>query len=165
MTSKTRERIDMSSIATGSSATISSGFRITGTFVDDQRIGDALSDRHRWIQRGVRVLEDDLHPLSQGPELGLLHVGNVHAVETDRPGGRLEQAKDGPTRSRLAASALADESENLAPAERERDAVDRVHDKAMSSQEIRKPGRLGGKVLYEISDFEDIVRHRKSFPK
>ena len=64
-------------------------------------------------------------------------------------GGRLDQAQDAVGDRRLAAPGLADEPEHLAAAERERDAVDRVHDVRR-----RRNARAGAVVLDEIDDLE-----------
>ena len=42
-----------------------------GELVEAQRVGDERADRQRRVERGVRVLEDDLHPLPQRPQLRL----------------------------------------------------------------------------------------------
>ena len=40
-----------------------------GELVDLQRMPDGLLDRHRRVERRVRILEDDLHAPTQRPEL------------------------------------------------------------------------------------------------
>ena len=70
------------------------------------------------VEAGVRVLEDDLHPAPVRLERGALDVGDVHAVEADRPGRRLDEAQQQPADRRLAAARLADEAEGLAAADR-----------------------------------------------
>ena len=95
--------------------------------VHAQRLADHPPDRVARVQRGVRVLEDHLHPLPQRPQLALAHVRDVGAVEEDRAAGGLVQAQQRPADRRLAAARLADEPERLAALDRQRDAVDRLH--------------------------------------
>src|SRR3954468_6239072 len=51
--------------------------------VDDQPFLDDLADRHAWIERGERVLEDDLHALPQRPHLLAILAIDALAVEED----------------------------------------------------------------------------------
>jgi hypothetical protein len=62
--------------------------------VDDQRLADDRADRHARIERGVRVLEDDLHVARQRAQLVLAGPGDVLALEPDLARGRLDQAQD-----------------------------------------------------------------------
>ena len=56
------------------------------------------------------------------------------------PAGRVEQARDAVADRRLAAAGLADEAEHLAGRDRERDAVDRVHDLPAAADARARPG-------------------------
>ncbi len=51
--------------------------------VDGERFADDLLDRHAGIERGIRILKDDLHLAAQGPERALIHRGEIAAVEDD----------------------------------------------------------------------------------
>ena len=46
--------------------------------VDLQRLGDDIADGHAGVQRGIGVLEDDLHLPAQVLELGRGHLGDVN---------------------------------------------------------------------------------------
>ena len=98
---------------------------VAGDAVDAQRVADRLEDGHRRIERSVRILEDELHPLAQRPEAPLRQVGDLLPVERDRPFGDLHQREHRPRQGRLATSRLADQSEHLAAAQLEAHAVDR----------------------------------------
>src|SRR5215211_6900732 len=76
------------------------------------------------VQRRVRVLEDHLHPASERPELLLVELRDVLAVEDDPPGRRRVQPQDRAADGGLAAAGLADEPERLAAVDGQRDTVD-----------------------------------------
>ena len=64
-----------------------------------QRLADDVAGRHARIERGVRVLEDDLHlRAGSGRSSALLSAGDVRAVEPDRAAGRLDQPQQGARR-------------------------------------------------------------------
>ena len=96
--------------------------------VDDQRLADDRADRHARIERGVGVLEDDLHVARQRPQLGRrLSASDVAALEPDLARSRLDQAQDAAAGRRLAAARLADQAQRLAGSNLEADPVDRMH--------------------------------------
>src|SRR6185437_13772159 len=51
--------------------------------VDAERLADNIAGSHPWIERGERVLEDDLHGAPDRTQLGLAEVGNVALVQPD----------------------------------------------------------------------------------
>ena len=60
------------------------------TASDVQRLGDRLTDPHARVQRGLRVLEDELQPGPNGGQVGLaICTGDVTAEQLDAAGGRL----------------------------------------------------------------------------
>ena len=94
----------------------------------DQRLADDRADRHARVERGVGVLEDDLHVAARARAARRLpSARDVLALEPDLARGRLDQAQDAAPGRRLAAARLADEAERLAGCDLEADAVDRVH--------------------------------------
>src|SRR5262252_1702710 len=95
--------------------------------VNPDRLGDDLADLHAWVQRTVWILEDDLDPASQRQEILAFHLGDVDAVIENFASSRLFEPQDAAAGRRLAAAALADQSQGLAAADREVDAVDRLH--------------------------------------
>ena len=95
-----------------------------GDPVEAQRVADRGADRHRRVQRCVRVLEDDLQPPAKRAHLGLAEPGDLLALELDAAAGRLDQPEQGPAQRRLARARLADEPEDLAVAKVEADPVD-----------------------------------------
>jgi len=49
--------------------------------VHGERLGQDLADRHPRIQRGVRILEDHLHPPAHRPQLGGLQGRQLAPLE------------------------------------------------------------------------------------
>ena len=82
--------------------------------VHAHRLGDDVAGRHARIERGERVLEDDLHLPAVGPQLGLAQMRDVAAVDPDAAAGRLDQPQDRAADRRLAAAGFADQAERLA---------------------------------------------------
>src|SRR5581483_7438731 len=95
--------------------------------VNLQRMADGLRDRHRRVERRVRILEDDLHPPAHEPPVVLAQPGDLAPLELDTPGGRRHETEQGAAQRRLPTAGLADEPEHLALAQIERHVVDRAH--------------------------------------
>src|SRR5438128_3085995 len=91
-----------------------------------QPLAHDLADRQAWVERGVGILEDDLHLSTGGLELAGPHRQDIPAVEPDPPPGRLDQPQQQATGCRLATAALAHEPEHFARRDVERDAVYRL---------------------------------------
>ena len=75
-----------------------------------------LGDRHARVERGQRVLEDRLQPAAHRQQPARPGVRDVVAVEADAPARRLDEAQRQPRQGGLAAAALADQPDGLAPA-------------------------------------------------
>src|SRR4051812_950838 len=82
------------------------------------RLRDLPADRERWIERGHRVLEDHADPVpAELPELLVLQPQELKLAEPDRPRhrrGRRQQSHQRHRERGLAASRLADQTEDLA---------------------------------------------------
>src|SRR4029078_1477225 len=91
-----------------------------------QALADDVADGHPRVQRSKRVLEDDLHPAPERPELAVGHCPDGATAEDHLAGGGLREAEDGPAERRLSAAGLTDEAEDLARLHLEVDAVDRI---------------------------------------
>ncbi len=81
---------------------------------------------HR-VQRGVRVLVDDLHGLAIALKIPP-HGPNVLPLEENLAAGRPEQASDHLARGRLAAATLPHQADNLALVDVQGDVVHRLDD-------------------------------------
>jgi hypothetical protein len=92
--------------------------------VHAHRLADHPADGVARVERGVRVLEDHLHPPPERAQLRLTECGDVLPVEDDPAGCRLVEPQDRSPDRRLAAAGLSDKAERLPALDRERDAVD-----------------------------------------
>src|SRR5439155_1425620 len=126
-----------------------------GTTVDGQRLGDDASHAHARIQRGERILEDDLHPLARRPESRRRQRDEVVALEADAAGRWLDEPQDQSARGRFATAGLADEAEHLTALDREADTVHRVDDAPPAAH----PRAADGEALLEPADVEQRCRH------
>src|SRR6185295_4521389 len=107
-----------------------------------QGLGDDIAGPHARIERRERVLEDDLHALAQGPQLGLAEPGELLALEPDAARRWLDQAQDGAPDRGLAAPRFADQADGFGRADRETDIVDGVHMAHRAPQQAAPHGKV-----------------------
>ncbi len=123
--------------------------------VDLDPLGDRIPDSHPWIERAVRILEDDLQ-LSPGlPQLGSAERQEIAPLEGDGTAGGLQQAEDRATDRGLAAPRLPDEPKRLSRADSERDAIHRTDRRRLLRHEAG-----GLVVLDEVANLEERGAHR-----
>ena len=78
--------------------------------VDVEQFGDDVADQHAWIERGRGILKHDLRRVgAAGAFPRSLEGAQVGAAEHDPTGRRPHQHQAPQTRTRFAASALADD--------------------------------------------------------
>ena len=106
------------------------------------------------VQRGIRVLEDHLHPAPERPQLGLAEVRDVLAVEDDPAAGRLVETQDRPAHGGLPAARLADEAERFAATDLERDAVDRLD---VADMPVEDEPALDRKVDLDVVELDEVA--------
>ena len=96
-----------------------------------QRVFERAEDRESRIERGMRVLEDDLQALAVGVELALAERGEVvaarRAVVDDLAVGGADELQDRLAQRGLAAAAFADKAEDLAAVDVDVHAIDGLH--------------------------------------
>src|SRR5262249_31330479 len=119
--------------------------------VDLHRIADDRADALSRVQRGVRILEDDLHLAPQRPERRAPQPTDVVALEDDLPRSGLEQPDDGAAERRFPAARLADQAERLALLHREADVVDRVDARDLALEDAL----ANREVLLEAPDLDE----------
>jgi hypothetical protein len=95
-----------------------------GDPVDLEGMPDRLLDRHRRIERGVRILKDDLHASTQTPQVAFRHPRDLLTFEANAALRRRNEPEQRAPKCGLAASRLTHESEDLAAADVEGDVVD-----------------------------------------
>ena len=88
------------------------------------------------------------------PHLASRQPGDVAALVDDAAGGRLEQLEEAADERRLPAAGLADDAERLALAQREGDAVDRLHGRDLLLEDDPAGDR---EVLRQVLDDEELV--------
>ena len=124
-----------------------------------QRLADDVAAAHLRVERRVRVLEHHVQLAAQRPHLPPREVRDVHAAQADLAGGRLRQSHHAVRDRRLAAARLADEPEQLAVLQHERDVVDRVHDRSAACDPA-----ADAILLDEVANLEGVRAHgRRSF--
>ncbi len=121
-----------------------------GDAVHLERLADDVARGHARVERGERILEDDLHLAPVRPELGRAQARDVVAAELNGARRRLDQTQDEPSDGRLAAAALADEAEGFCRADGEADPVHRAH---MPDRPLQQ-ALSHGEVLLEAADLE-----------
>ncbi len=135
------------------------------------RLDDLVADAQQRIERGQRVLEDraDLAPADRA------HARRRQIVDA-LPGepdlaagdaaGRLEQADHGRSGQRLAGAGLADDAQNLAGADRQRHAVDRLEpavarvERDFEVAHLEHGRRHGARLIDRIGGGEDLLDRR-----
>src|SRR5262249_29321735 len=119
-----------------------------------KRFSDDEADPLPRVQRGVRILEDHHHLPPDRPHLGARELRDVVAAEDQSARSGFEQSHDAAGHGRLTAARLADNAERLAFAQREADAVDRLH---RGNLLLEDDSAGDWKMLEEILDHEELV--------
>ena len=126
-----------------------------GELVDHQRLADQPADGVARVERGERVLEDDLHLPPQRPQRVALQRGDVLPLEPHVARGGLDQAHHAAPRGGFAAAGLAHHAERLAGCDIETDAVHRVH----LAGHPRHHAAADREVLLEPADRKNRLSH------
>jgi hypothetical protein len=122
-----------------------------GRAVHEQAERHRVVDRHARIQRGVRVLKDELHVPAQPLQARPARRAQILAEERDGARIGLEQAENQPGQGRLAAPGFADDAQRLLRLHGERDVVHRPHPRLRPEEKAA----ADGKVLAEPAGRED----------
>ena len=93
--------------------------------MDVERLGDDRADGHARIERGVGVLEDDLHvAAAAGASRPCRARRRSSPIEAALARGRLDQPQQQARQGRLAAAGFADDAQRLAGGQRQAHIVD-----------------------------------------
>ena len=122
--------------------------------MDGERLGDDPGHGHARIERGERILEDDLHVAPPPPERGGIERQDVFAIERDASRGRLDEPEEEARQGRLAASRFPHNAQRLALLERQADAVDGARNAAAAARLV---------VLDQILGDEERAGHGTGF--
>ena len=90
-----------------------------------QRLGDDRPDAHARVERGARILEDELHASAEEAQRALRGATDLLAREPDRPRCRPVERRHEPDESGLAAARLPHDAQPLSPGDREAHVVQR----------------------------------------
>ena len=121
--------------------------------VQPQRLADDVAAAHPRVERRVRVLEHHVQLAPQRAHGAAREVRDVDALQPDLARRRLDQPHHAVRDRRLAAPRLADEPEQLALLQLERDAVDRMDERAAAGDPA-----ADAEVLDQVANLESARR-------
>ena len=123
--------------------------------MNDQGFADDSADVHARIERGVRVLKDDLDIAAQDAKLIGLQPPDILAIKMDFARGWFDQAQHAAPGGRLAAAGFADQPEGFAALDGEIDAVDSVNAAGLAAEQAA----FDRKLLGQVPDPEQRLTH------
>src|SRR5579883_1148028 len=125
-----------------------------------ERLTDNRPYRHPRIQRGVRILKNDLHISPFASKIVLGQRQKIDSIETDRAGIRLDQAQHSTASGCFTAAGFTDQSKRLSFIDRETHVIDRTHIRC----DARKDPAMDREVLLEIADGQErLCRFRHEY--
>jgi hypothetical protein len=125
---------------------------LVADLVHVERLGEDLAHRHARVERGIGILEDDLHVAAHPPQVALAEVGDLLALEAHRAPGRVHQAEHEAAGRRLAAARFAHQRQGLAAGDLEAHVLDGAHH---ADQPAADDAGGDGEMLYEAVDRQD----------
>ncbi|EAU65581.1 conserved hypothetical protein [Stigmatella aurantiaca DW4/3-1] len=106
-----------------------------GQSVDGERLANEVSNRQPGVQRGVGILEDELHAPAKGTQPSGLQACQLLPLEADGTGRWLDEPQQGTPQGALATAALPHQSERLTAHHIEAHAVHGLHRAANAPQQ------------------------------
>src|SRR5438132_13749776 len=113
-------------------------------------MADRVPYPHRRVERGVGVLENNLHLSPQRSNRSALGFGDVPILKDHLTACRFDQSYNSPTNSRLPATALANQSHDLPGLQNERNTVHGMNNTLLSLDDPLQAGNLDRKMDLEI---------------
>ena len=95
--------------------------------VDLQGFANQLAHGHARVERGKRVLKDELHIAPQPGQIGPGDMADVLTVKGHLPLGGVQQPHQQAGKGGFATAGFADDGKGLAPADFQRDITHRLH--------------------------------------
>ncbi len=120
--------------------------------MDFQPLCNRLANRHAWIQRSVRVLEDDLHVAAHFFQLPTAQLEDIRPIEKDLAGGRLDQAQHGAPDGGLSAARFAHQPNGLTLANGKADVIHRLH----PGHHLLQQAAADREILHQVFDLDQI---------
>src|SRR5919201_1648584 len=127
--------------------------------VDLQRRADDGADALARVQRGIRVLKDDLELTPQRPHAAARELRDIVAVEDEAAVREVVEPNEATTQRRLAAARLADEADCLAAMDLERDVVDRMDPRDLT---LEQDPPLDREVLDDVLGLKEEISVRRA---
>eukprot|EP01022_Parablepharisma_sp_SALTPOND_P030360 TRINITY_DN760_c2_g5_i1.p1 TRINITY_DN760_c2_g5~~TRINITY_DN760_c2_g5_i1.p1 ORF type:complete len:1316 (-),score=509.04 TRINITY_DN760_c2_g5_i1:3474-7421(-) len=112
------------------------------------RLHDGIADRHARIERGKRILEDELDIATQLAQLAARQLRQVAPAEFDTATGDIDQAQQGTAGGGLAAAGLADDGQGLAGIQIEADLLHRMHALLHTTEDAALDIKAGGQLAH-----------------
>ncbi|MNV39439.1 hypothetical protein D3C71_1310200 [compost metagenome] len=136
-------------------------FLLSGrNLVDIHNLANRLGNSKARVQRGVRILKDDLHFAPQRLHFFLRIVQNVLSSIDHLPLRRLHQSQHHSSGCGFAAAALSHQAECLPFMDREADSVNRFD----CSNRFGQDAMLNWKMFLQILDLQQFLSHRQPPP-
>ena len=110
-------------------------------------------------QRGIGVLENDLHLLADGPHLGRIIVGDILAIKDDLAGSGLVELQNGSAGGGLATAGFANDTQSLTGFQLKGDVIHRHQ----FLGNLAGNGLLHREALAQMAHFQHHVRIKRLF--
>jgi hypothetical protein len=140
------------------------GFVAAGDAMHQQRLHDRVAHRHARVERGERVLEDELDVAAQRLHVLLGQLEDVAAVELDGAALALDQAQQRAAGGRLAAARFTDQRQRLARMQVEAQLLHRMHAARDAAEEAAAQVEARDQVLHaqdgRLVRAHRVLRHR-----
>ncbi len=118
-------------------------------------LGKHAADGDTRVERGIGILEDDLHLAAKIAQIVACHRRHFPSFELYRAGGRIHEPENRAPRRGLATAGFPHQSQGLPLADSEADIVDSLD---LSDCLAEKPA-LYREVFLEPRDFEKVLAH------
>src|SRR6185369_8756971 len=102
-------------------------FTLRALMMNYERLANDVADLHARIQRGVRILKNDLHLAPGLAQFFFVERENVSTFEVDVTRSRFNQTQQAAPDCRLAATRFTNETQRLTSKDLKRHAIDRAH--------------------------------------
>src|SRR5215831_169051 len=123
--------------------------------MNGQGLADDGAHAHARVERGIRVLKDDLDVAAKRAKRVAIERAHILAIEADIARCRLDQAQHATARGRFAATGFADKPKRFARIDMKIDAADRMDGSGLT---LQHPA-ADRKCLGEVADVEERRVH------
>src|SRR5262249_7173389 len=131
--------------------------------MNGERLADDRPNRHSWVQRGIRILKNDLHVAAFSTQVLFPKRQQISTIEPDNAGVGFVESQDGAVCRGFATPGFADEPKRFARIDGEADIVNRFYIRRRTS----KDATVNRKILLKmLNAYERLghVRHEYNGP-